>query len=124
MAKTKEIKYYSRKFLNKGRGVAAIEIDFASWDFGVGFDCAVNISDCSRVVRLDFNVYDEKELKAAHTKLKGLILELFKLQDFIEDNYENITEAMRKQKEERKKRIAELKSKEIPYLAEEFEDAK
>jgi hypothetical protein len=111
MTKNKEIKYYSRKFLNKGRGVAAIEIDFASWHFDVGFDCSVNISDCSRTVRLDFDVYTEKELKSAKDKLEGLILELCKLQAFIEDNEKGITEAMKKQQEERKKRILKRNGK-------------
>lgn len=105
MAKQKQTKYYSRKFLNKEKGLAAIEIDFDTWDFGAGFDCAINISDCSKAIHLDFSVYNSKDLQNTARKLEDLVNELLKFQIFIEDNYENIEEAMKKKQEERKKRI-------------------
>lgn len=115
--------YYSRKFLNKKQGVAAVEVKFDSWDYGYGFDSEVVISDCSRSVRLDFSVYNHKDLAEKYTKLNGLIEELSKLQDHFTVNYESIADKITEKQEEQKKRIKERKSQSFSKLVEELNDA-
>lgn len=115
--------YYSRKFLNKKQGVAAVEVKFDSWDYGYGFDSEVVISDCSRSVRLDFSVYNLKDLAEKYAKLNGLIEELSKLQDHLTQNYEDIAAKIIEKQEEQKKRIKERKSKSFKELVNEINDA-
>lgn len=121
---TKVKNYYSRRFLNKKQGVAAVEVKFDSWDYGGGFDSEVVISDCSRSVRLDFCTYSHKDLAEKYTKLNGLIEELSKLQDHFTENYEAIAARITEKQEEQKKHIKERKRKSFSELGEGIEDAK
>lgn len=121
---TKKIKnLYRRKFLNKKQGLASIEIKFDSWDYGYGFDSEVVITDCSRSVRLDFSVYNEKDLSEKYLKLQELISELNELQNHLTENYEDISTKIKEGEIERKKRIKKRDRKSFSELVEELNDA-
>ena len=66
-------KYYKRVFLNKGKGVALVEID----DDGEGYG-SVKITDCNRNITLSCPTYSDKEKKNSIVKLDRLIEELVK----------------------------------------------
>jgi len=86
MAKSKHPKYYSRKFLNKGKGTALIEasVDITSYSM----DATVCISDCYRKVELDMHIYNKQTLKEKSEKIDLLIKELNIFKDFINNNSE------------------------------------
>jgi len=96
MAKTKHPNYYSRKFLNKGKGTALIEssVDICAYSMG-GTIC---ISDCYRKVELDMHIYDKKSLKEKSEKLDLLIKELNLFRDFINNNADYYLELKEKNK--------------------------
>lgn len=48
--------FYCREFLNEERGLAAVGIEITRT--GRYLDCSVTITDCSRLVTLEFNAYD------------------------------------------------------------------
>ncbi|AVH85037.1 hypothetical protein RsoM2USA_108 [Ralstonia phage RsoM2USA] len=50
---------YTRKFLNKNKGTAAIEVTTEVWSDDV--QCDVKITDCFRAITLDFNAWDVKK---------------------------------------------------------------
>ena len=104
-----KINHHSRKFLNKKKGTAHIEVTAENYEWSAGgFDATVSISDCRRSINLDFSVYNKKDLDEKIQKLDVLITELTKLQDiFIENKdavYESIEAADKKRKENSKKR--------------------
>ena len=75
--------YYSRKFLNKNEGLAAIE---SSVDAQHPYkDVNIHISDCHRHVSLDFGFRDKKGKKEMLVKLGLLIAELQTLSNAIEE---------------------------------------
>jgi len=84
MAKQKHPKYYSRKFLNKSKGTALLEVraDITSYSI----DGTICILDCYRKVELDMHIYDKKSLKEKSDKLDLLIKELNLFKDFINNN--------------------------------------
>lgn len=86
MAKQKHPKYYSRKFLNKGKGTALIEatVDITSYSM----DGTICISDCYRKVELDMHIYNQQTLKEKSYKLDLLIKELTLFKEFIDNNSE------------------------------------
>jgi len=88
--------YSSRKFLNSKEGLAAIQISAEMGNFGLSAN--VNITDCSRMVNLDFYSYEEKTIKKRLDKLQILIDELTKLKTFIVSNQEEMIEAMKQYK--------------------------
>ena len=92
--KTKVKSIHSRTFLNKDRGLAAIDISFDIWPYGGGFYSEVIISDCNRSVTLDFNVNTKKQFDERYKKLDLLIRELKKLQDHMATNAEAIKQEM------------------------------
>jgi len=96
----KEVKYHSRKFLNKKQGVAAIECDAELADYSCY--ASVTISDCSRRISLDFTSYDAKEFDDKHAKLVSIINELFELEQFLLEHKYDWTEALKKKALERK----------------------
>lgn len=74
--------YYSRKFLNSKKGVAAIQChaDMASkW-----CDVTVQISDCHKTVNLEFDFSDAKGHKEKRAKLSLIINELHALLEHID----------------------------------------
>ena len=75
--------YYSRKFLNKNKGMAAVEIS-ATIENG-WFDSGVAINDCNRKVSLDFTSLDKKTFIENQAKLSLLISELMVLSTLMED---------------------------------------
>jgi hypothetical protein len=78
MAEKRNRKYYLRKFLNKGPGIAAIEISGNSND---GFE--ITLSDCSRKISLDFFWYGGDETKESkENKFRCLLSELNKVDGF------------------------------------------
>ena len=91
----KEYKYYSRKFLNKKRGIANIECDVETTTYSMY--ASAKISDCNRAITLDFTAYSAKELDEKNTKIELLIQELIKLQQFIADHKDVWFEELRKQ---------------------------
>ena len=95
----KEIKYHSRKFLNKKTGMAAIECDADFSDYAC-YASAV-ISDCNRQVSLDFTSYNAKEFDVKLTKLGLVINELFQLEQFLLEHKYEWTENMKKKELER-----------------------
>jgi len=86
MAKQKHPRYYSRKFLNKGKGTALIEatVDISAYSM----DGSICISDCYRKVELDMHVYNQQTLKEKSFKLDLLIKELISFKEFIDNNSE------------------------------------
>lgn len=87
-------KYHVRKFLNKTKGIACIEVDasYTAWNF----DCSVTLTDCNRRIDLDFGMWKAKDVKDRVAKLDLLIGELCALklylgeatEDFIKLNLE------------------------------------
>ena len=66
--------YHSRKFLNSKKGVAAIECSAemeSKW-----CNIGVKITDCNRMVNLDFDFNGIKEFKEKRAKLLLIIWEL------------------------------------------------
>lgn len=121
--KTNNLKYYSRVFLNKKSGLAAIECDVDTWDFGVGFDGSIKISDCNRSISLDISTYDDESLVATYKKLQILHSEICKIFYFYTENYDNIANLLKKQQEERKERLKNRKTKPASQLIEESDNA-
>jgi len=85
-------KYYSRKFLNKDEGMAAIECIYDQHDARWGADISINISDCYRKVNLDFSIYDTKVIDKKIDKLRRFRDEIDKLLEVVEANAETIKE--------------------------------
>jgi hypothetical protein len=89
--------YYSRKFLNKKRGIASIEVVGevpSSRDLGERYftDASVTISDCHRQVTLDFYLdskYSRKDIQSQLDKLDTLIGELTKFRTWLHENNPN-----------------------------------
>jgi len=79
-------KYYKRKFLNKTKGVAAIEVTgnynerFNQW-----VDMDIKISDCNRSINLSYLAYTKKEVKDAIDKFNILISEITSARDWFEE---------------------------------------
>lgn len=103
-------KYYSRKFLNKDEGMAAIECIYDQHDARWGADISINITDCHRKVNLDFSIYDTKVIAKKIDKLRRFRDEINKLLEIVEANAETIKEAMTKYQKERKGRSVALTS--------------
>lgn len=61
MASNAQRKYYTRDFLNEGRGFAAYELDMEIWHPTLT-SVTFKISDCTRQISLDFS-YDGQEAK-------------------------------------------------------------
>jgi hypothetical protein len=99
-----KIKHYSRKFLNKAEGLAAIECSVSGLSYMSGVDATISITDCSRQVNMDFSVYNVKDLDSRLAKLDLLITEISKLRDVISNNYDSIKEDIIKKDKERIKR--------------------
>ena len=97
MAKTKHPSYYSRKFLNKTKGTAMIEIraDISAYSI----DGTICISDCYRKSELDMHIYDKKSLKEKSDKLDLLIKELTLFKEFIDTNADYYFELKAKNKD-------------------------
>jgi hypothetical protein len=76
-------KYHSRKFLNKKEGMAAIEVTASYTEHH--FDCDVAISDCSRRINLDLNMWSPKCIPAKMAKLDMLIEELNELRIYLQE---------------------------------------
>lgn len=104
-----KIKYHSRKFLNKAKGTAAIEVAVETYEWNAGvMDASISITDCSRRVTLDFSVYNKKDLDEKINKLGLLITEFTNLQELFFENYDGVVTAM---EEAIKKRKHTLKKK-------------
>ena len=75
--------YHSRKFLNSKKGIAAIECsaEMESKWCNVG----VKITDCNRMVNLDFDFNTIKDFKEKRAKLLILISELQELRMAIDN---------------------------------------
>ena len=63
-------KYYKRGFLNKGTGVASIEVEV---DGNYSF---VKVSDCNKSTTLSFDTSDKKETSNSVYKINKLLSEL------------------------------------------------
>ena len=87
-----KIKHYSRKFLNKAEGLAAIECSVGDLQFSYGVDASISITDCSRQVNIDFSIYNLKDLASRLAKLDLLITEITKVRDIISNNSDAIKE--------------------------------
>lgn len=101
--------YYSRKFLNKDKGMAAIEFTFEfnpEWMYHGGWDANVVISDCYKASTLDFSCYDVKDIDKVIDKVSLILTEFEKFGNLLLENKEAAIEAMKKAEAERKKRKA------------------
>jgi hypothetical protein len=109
----KKSKYHSRKFLNKGEGMAAIEVSASleSWMF----ECQVALSDCNRQVCIDLSIYTAKDIKPKLDKLDLMINELTKLKLFMDSNKDNYLTTINA----RNKR---LKNKNLEQIIEDLND--
>ena len=101
-----KIKHYSRKFLNKAEGLAAIECSINSLSYSAGIDASINITDCNRLVYLDFSAYNAKDLDGRIAKLDLLLAEISKMRDIISNNADFIKEELTKEEKEHKARRA------------------
>lgn len=83
-------KYHVRKFLNKSKGIACIEVnaDYTAWNF----NCDVTLTDCNRRIDLDFNMWQAKNVKEKMDKLNLLISELTNLRTYLEEATADFTE--------------------------------
>lgn len=97
-----KIKHYSRKFLNKTEGLAAIECSVSSLSYLGGLDASINITDCNKPVYLDFSIYSVKQIDSRLAKLDLLLTEISKVRDIISNNAESIREDIIKEEKERK----------------------
>jgi hypothetical protein len=71
----------SRKFLNKSRGLGAIECDVETTYYGNDdqvIDASISIQDCNRSIHLEFGVYEKKDIQAKLAKINLLIEELIR----------------------------------------------
>ncbi len=91
-------KYYSRKFLNKTRGTATVEIDGNSSSWHISMDVA--ISDCNRKICLEFYANNSKEIKDKIAKLDLLISELNKAKEFFVNEAVPFFESEQKKKKD------------------------
>lgn len=104
---TKAKKYYSRKFLNKDKGMAALETTFEfnpGWLYGGGWEGTVTISDCYKASTLDFSCYTVKDIDNAINKVSLILSEFEKLGNLMLEYREAAAELINKSDEERKKR--------------------
>jgi hypothetical protein len=71
----------SRKFINKSRGLGAmecqVETTYYSKDDPV-IDASVSIQDCNRSIHLEFGVYEKKDVAAKLSKINLMIEELLR----------------------------------------------
>jgi hypothetical protein len=105
--KVKDKVYYSRKFLNKDKGMAAIETTFEfgpSWLYQGGWDAHVVISDCYKASTLDFSCYSVKDIDKALAKVSLILTEFEKLGNLMLENREAAIEAIKKADQARKER--------------------
>lgn len=71
--------YEHRQFLNEGSGLAAIEARISGSEYGTdtkrtrSVDGGISISDCSRRIELDFDVYDNQAMEERLAKIDSLI---------------------------------------------------
>ena len=101
-----KIKHYSRKFLNKAEGLAAIECSINSLSYSAGIDASINITDCNRLVCLDFSAYNAKDIDSRLAKLNLLISEISKVRDIISNNADFIKEQLTEEEKKIKARRA------------------
>jgi hypothetical protein len=104
-----KIKHYSRKFLNKAEGLAAIECSVGDLQFSYGVDASINITDCSRQVNIDFSIYNLKDLDSRLAKLDLLITEITKVRDIISNNSDAIKEDIISKKKKLSERLTKAK---------------
>ena len=122
---TKSKRSYSRKFLNKNTGMASIETSFEMNSEGFfvgGWDASVAISDCNKVVSLDFSVYDDKDIDKVIHKITVMLEELEKFGNLLLEHREQASENIKKAEAARKKRIKERTTKPFEKLLEELND--
>jgi len=122
---TKSKRIYSRKFLNKNTGLAAIETSFEMNEAGFfvgGWDASVAISDCNKTVSLDFCVYDEKDIDKAIHKVTVLLEELEKFGNLLLEYREQATDSIKKANKARKERSKIHKSKSFDELVKDLDD--
>lgn len=101
-----KIKHYSRKFLNKAEGLAAIECSINSLSYSAGIDASINITDCNRLIYLDFSAYNAKDLDGRIAKLDLLLAEISKVRDIISSNADFIKEQLAEEEKKLKARKA------------------
>ena len=104
---TKAKKYYSRKFLNKDKGMAALETFFEfnpGGLYGGGWEGTVIISDCYKASTLDFSCYTVKDIDNAINKVSLILAEFEKLGNLMLEYREAAIENIKKSDEDRKKR--------------------
>jgi|694.fasta_scaffold49500_6 hypothetical protein len=104
-----KIKHYSRKFLNKAEGLAAIECSVGDLQFSYGVDASISITDCSRQVNIDFSIYNLKDLDSRLAKLNLLITEITKVRDIISNNSDAIKEDIISKEKKLSERLTKAK---------------
>ena len=98
-----KIKHYSRKFLNKSTGLAAIETSIDTALFTGCVAGGISITDCRGQVNLDFNVYDVKDIDVKIAKINLLLAEISAFRDVYLQHYDEIKDNLIKNEKERKK---------------------
>lgn len=83
------MKYVTRKWLNKDRSLTAMvstnfKYNLKPKSYESQVDCEVKLSDCSRIVSLDFDCYSREGLEAAISKAKILEEEFKRLRESLE----------------------------------------
>lgn len=103
----------TRKFLNSKGGMAAVmcrttlpkayhETDDA---WGGGADCNLSLSDCGRQITLDFDAYDEKDVRERFAKIDKIRAALDQIEDTLIEYYFQtgvLSDAERKQCREKR----------------------
>lgn len=104
-------KYYSRKFLNKSSGMAAIEINagYSEWNF----DCTVSLSDCNRRIDLDFSMWGAKNVKEKLDKLNLVINELTNFKTYLDTATKDFIELNTNHNKDKKKTLLSILDEEL-----------
>ena len=90
MSKTKEIRYESRKFLNKtGQGRSTVSFLYDGWSLGADW----TIADCRQQAVIDFNIYlsgrksNQTDFQAKLKKIDLITAQLYELRGAMVEAY-------------------------------------
>lgn len=100
-----DVKYINRAFLNQDEGLASVQVVIKNSDDYClnAIESIVQISDCRRVITLDFNAFDQEAFEKNIHKIKTL---LSVLKEF-HSKYEKLGKKILVEKEEQDNDVIE-----------------
>jgi len=93
--------YHKRQFLNSERGMAAVQVAVEADSYGV--NACLEISDCSRMICLELDVYDDDSLSDQLAKLRRLRVVIDATEQAIKSGWRRHLELKRERDKERGK---------------------